>query len=69
MAKFTVTVYKTVQDSLRTFIDVDAADAEQATQRAREIVDNGDEGDAYPPFEFWQCGDSIDDYEYEANPA
>jgi len=60
MPKFEVTIYRTVQDSLRSFVTVEADDEIDSIQKVRALNE-------LPEFEFWQCGDSVGEDDYEVN--
>lgn len=67
MPKFEVQVYRQVQDSVRAFVYVEADNADDAIEKAREQVDEGE-----VEFDFWQVGEiccgaeGCHDDEYEA---
>ncbi len=60
MKTFQVTAYRTVQDTLRATVEVQANDEAEALAKAGEAIAQGD-----VEFEFHQCGGSVGEDELE----
>lgn len=60
MAKYNVSIYRTVQDRLRAMVEVEAENQAEAIAKAKQHVE-ADEVE----FAWHQCGDTIGDDEYD----